>query len=62
MATLKQIVLKAVELKDAADSLQNLQEDRITAQSRVDAVDSQIAVQQPVVLTLRNELKAMLNE
>lgn len=62
MATIKQIVLKAVEVKAAAEVLEGLLQDRNKAVARVDDVNGQIAPQQVEVNRLVAELKALLNE
>jgi len=60
MATIKQIVLKAVELKDEAEKLEGMKNDQATAQARLDSATAQVSVQQPIVTALIAELKAML--
>jgi len=60
MATIKQIVLKAVELKDEAEKLEGMKNDQATAQARLDSATAQVSVQQPIVTALIAQLKAML--
>lgn len=60
MATIKQIVLKAVELKDEAEKLEKMKDDQSTAQARLDSATAQVSVQQPIVTALIAQLKAML--
>ena len=60
MATIKQIVLKAVELKDEAEKFEKMKDDQSTAQARLDSATAQVSVQQPIVTALIAQLKAML--
>jgi len=60
MATIKQIVLKAIELKDEAEKLEGMIDDQATSQNRLDAATTEVNIQQPIVTALVAELKAML--
>jgi len=60
MATIKQIVLKAIELKDEAEKLEGMNDDQATSQNRLDAATTEVNIQQPIVTALVAELKAML--
>ena len=60
MATIKQIVLKAVELKEEAEKLEGMKNDQATAQARLDSATAEVNIQQPIVTALVAELKAML--
>ena len=62
MATIRQIVLKAVDLKAEVDKLDKLQQDRDTAKSRYEDAVAKINAQMPIVVALRDELKALINE
>ena len=62
MATIRQIVLKAVDLKAEVDKLDKLQQDRDTAKSRYEDAVAKINAQLPTVVALRDELKALINE
>jgi hypothetical protein len=61
MATIRQIVDKAVELKEAQVVLEALQDDKSRAQTRLAEVNAAIATQQPIVQSLADELKVMVN-
>ena len=60
MATLREIADKGYALKISLDTLEKMQQDKQLAQDRVQQVNAEIASQQVVVNTLRDELKALL--
>ena len=60
MATIKEIVAKAVEVQGAATILENLIADKNLAQDRKDDATTQAAAQQVIVQALIAELKALL--
>jgi len=60
MATIKEIVIKAVEVQGAATILENLIADKNLAQDRKDDATTQAAAQQVIVQALIAELKALL--
>jgi hypothetical protein len=62
MATLRQIADKGAQLKAAFEILESYQQDKQTAQARVQAVNGLISSQQVIVDTLKTELQAMVNE
>lgn len=61
MATIRQVVDKAVELKAEQEKLEALLLDRQRAQQRFQDADATITAQQTVVNGLMNDLKMLIN-
>lgn len=62
MATLRQIVNKAVEVKTAFDAVGAAQLARDTAASNAATADAALAAAQATLQTLTQELKTLINE
>ena len=61
MATIREVVDKAVELKAEQEKLEALVLDRQRAQTRLAETNAAIAAQQPVVQALADQLRALIN-
>jgi len=61
MATIREVVDKAVELKAEQEKLEALLLDRQRAQTRLAEANAAITAQQPVVQALADQLRALIN-
>jgi len=61
MATIREVVDKAVELKAEQEKLESLLLDRQRAQTRLAEANAAITAQQPVVQALADQLRALIN-
>jgi len=62
MATIRQIVNKALELKGAADTMQELQVQRDNTAATLASLETRLAVAITTMQALRAELVALINE
>jgi outer membrane protein TolC len=62
MATIRQIIHKALELKGAVDLSQELQVQRDNTATQLASLETRLSAAQTQVQRLRNELQALINE